>query len=66
MSRGTTRPIRRRKQSGRPSIFFIVALTIGVALVIWFFVQTLRHPAKRGYLQPASQFVKYRFGVAPS
>jgi hypothetical protein len=48
MSRGTTRPIRRKKQtSGRPSIFFIAALSIGVALLLWFFVQMLRHPLKQ-------------------
>ena len=47
MSRGRRR-IRREQPAGRPSIFFMVALTLGILIVLWFFVQTLRHPAKHG------------------
>jgi bacteriorhodopsin len=46
VSRRTTRAIRREKPAGRPSIFFIVALAIGIALVLWFFIQMIRHPPK--------------------
>ena len=36
-----------QKESGRPSIFFIVALAVGLALLLWFFAQTLRHPTRQ-------------------
>jgi hypothetical protein len=54
MSRGRRR-IRREQPAGRPSIFFMVALVLGILIVLWFFVQTLRHPVKQGSagFQPA-------------
>jgi len=38
---------KRQKESERPSIFFIVALAAGLALLFWFFAQTLRHPTRQ-------------------
>ncbi len=52
MSRGRRR-IRREQPAGRPSIFFMVALALGILIVLWFFVQTLRHPAKQPPPPPA-------------
>jgi hypothetical protein len=46
MSRGTTRSTRRRAERRHPSRFFFVALAIGLALLIWMFVQAVRHPTK--------------------
>jgi hypothetical protein len=46
MSRKTTRSLKREVESRHPSKFFFVALAIGVALLIWLFVQAVRHPTK--------------------
>src|SRR6202035_625400 len=43
MSRGRRR-IRQEQTAGRPSIFFIVALVVGILFLLWFFVQALKHP----------------------
>jgi hypothetical protein len=43
MSRGRRR-IRQEQAAGRPSIFFIVALVVGILFLLWFFVQALKHP----------------------
>lgn len=49
MGRGTTRRPK-PKESGRPSIFFIIALAIGIALLVWAFSQMISKPVpKRGY-----------------
>jgi len=42
-----TTKIRRKKKEipvGRPSIFFIVALALGVALLVWVAYQAVTHP----------------------
>ena len=46
MGRGTTRRPK-PKERGGPSVFFIVALIIGVALLIWVFTQVIGRPATR-------------------
>ena len=46
MGRGTTRR-RKPKQRGGPSIFFIIALAIGVALLIWAFTQVVSKPVTK-------------------
>jgi len=43
MGRGTTRR-KRPKESSRPSLFFIIALAIGVAIFIWIATQVVRRP----------------------
>jgi hypothetical protein len=49
MGRGTTRRPKPKERSG-PSLFFIIALLIGIALLIWVFARTIGKPvAKRGY-----------------
>jgi len=45
MARGRRR-IRREQQAGRPSLFFIITLTLGVLILLFVFIQTLRHPVK--------------------
>ena len=47
MARGRRRIRREKQQAGRPSAFFIIALTLGILLLLFFFVQTLRHPVKQ-------------------
>ena len=44
MSRGKRRIRREQPAAGRPSIFFIVALAVGILFLLWFFVQALKHP----------------------
>jgi hypothetical protein len=34
------------QQARRPSLFFLIALSIGIALLAWAFVWAIRHPAK--------------------
>jgi len=46
MGRGTTRRPK-RKESGRPSIFFILALALGIVLLVWAFSQVVRRPPNR-------------------
>jgi len=46
MGRGTTRRPK-PKESSRPSIFFIIALAIGIALLVWAFSRVIRRPASR-------------------
>jgi hypothetical protein len=44
---------RRQAESGRPSLFFIVALTIGILFLIWGFARLISRPVtppKRGSL----------------
>ena len=49
MGRGTTRRPK-PKESTRPSLFFIIALLIGIALLVWTFSKVISKPvAKRGY-----------------
>ena len=55
MGRGTTRRPK-KKDSGRPSIFFILALTIGIVLLVWAFSQVVRKPvARHGYSSGATR-----------
>jgi len=45
MARGRKRIRREQTASGRPSVFFIAALTAGILFLMWFFFQELKHPA---------------------
>lgn len=47
MGRRTTRRPGRPKTTNRPSFFFMIALAIGVALVLWFFITMIRRPAPK-------------------
>jgi hypothetical protein len=44
VARGRRRIRREAAQAGRPSIFFIAALTVGILFLLWFFIAELRHP----------------------
>jgi hypothetical protein len=47
MGNRTKRPPGRPKpQASRPSVFFIVALAIGLALLVWMFSQSAGSPAQ--------------------
>lgn len=41
-NRTKRRPGRPKPESGRPSIFFIIALLIGVILLIWMFSKSVK------------------------
>jgi hypothetical protein len=48
------RPKPKGEQRGRPSLFFIIAMALGVLLLIWLFGQAVTRPmkpAKRGGLE---------------
>jgi hypothetical protein len=38
-------PGRPKQQQGRPSLFFIIALAIGIAVLMWMFAGAVRKPA---------------------
>ena len=46
MSRRTTRRPGRPKEQTRPSLFFMVALALGVLLLIWGFLKVISTPVK--------------------
>jgi len=48
MARGRRRIRREPKAAGQPSIFFIVALAIGLVILFYFFAQTIRRPVNQG------------------
>lgn len=46
MGRGTTRRPK-PKQHGGPSLFFLIALAIGIAILAWVAIHAIRKPAVR-------------------
>jgi len=54
MARGRRRIRREQQQAGRPSLFFIIALTLGVLILLFVFIQTLRHPVKQEPPKPSA------------
>ena len=45
-SRGGRRHLKQRAQRGRPSVFFLVAISTGLLLFLWILVQVLTRPQK--------------------
>jgi hypothetical protein len=44
VSRRTTRRPGRQKPQGRPSLFFIITLAIGILFLLWLFVHFVTQP----------------------
>jgi len=47
MSRKTTRPLKRQKERQHPSIWFFIALAVGVVLLIWLFSKSIHQPPRK-------------------
>ena len=59
MSRGTTRP-KRAPKSERPSLFFMLALAVGVILLMTMFIRMVSKPNKPP-MEPKRGAVEQRF-----
>lgn len=47
MSRKTTRPLKRQRERQHPSMWFFIALAIGVVLLIWLFSKSIHQPPQK-------------------
>ena len=56
MARGRKRIRREQQAAGRPSLFFIITLTLAVLALLFVFIQTLRHPVKQEPPRKTTEF----------